>query len=153
MAAELEQVNAALEREIERCSDEDWRRTCSTEGWSVGVAAHHLAVAHASILELVQAVANGQPAPPITADMLDQYNAQHAIEFANCTRDEVLALHRRGARAAVEAVRGLDDEQLDRTAPMALLGGAPSSAQQLIETGQIGHPKEHLGSIRAAVGR
>jgi uncharacterized damage-inducible protein DinB len=153
LAAELERVNAALEREIERCSDEDWRRTCAGEGWSVGVAAHHVAVAHESILGLVQAVAHGQPVPPITAEMLDGYNAQHAVEHANCTRDEVLDLHRRGARAAADAVRGLSDEQLDRAAPVALLGGAPASAQQLIESGLIGHPKDHLASIRAAVGR
>ena len=153
LAAELDQVNAALEREIERCSEEDWRRTCSGEGWTVGVAARHVAVAHESIVGLVQAVANGQPVPPITAGMLDAYNAQHAIEFASCTRDEVLALHRRGARAAADAVRTLGDEQLDCTAPVALLGGAPASAQQLVEAGLIGHPKEHLASIRAAVGR
>ena len=153
LAAELDQVNTALEREIEGCSEEDWRRTCSGEGWSVGVAAHHLAVAHESILGLVQAVANGQPVPPITVEMLDASNAEHAVEFATVTRAEVLDVQRRGARAAADAVRGLGDEQLDRTAPMALAGGAPMSAQQLIEVGLIGHPAEHLASIRAAVGR
>ena len=134
-------------------SDDDWQRTCSGEGWSVGVAAHHVAAAHEAILGLVQAVANGRPVPPLTAEMLDANNARHAVEFATCTREDVLVLHRRGAREAANAVRGLSDEQLDRTAPVALLGGAPASAQQLIESGLIGHSSEHLESIRATVGR
>jgi uncharacterized damage-inducible protein DinB len=153
LAAELQRVNGELEQAIETCSDDDWRRVCSGEGWSVGVAARHVAVTHESIAGLVQAVANEQPVPPITPEMLDAYNAQHAAEFANCTREEVLALHRRGARAAADAVRGLGDEQLDRTAPIPIAGGASMSAQQVIEAGLIGHPSEHLASIRAAVGR
>ena len=153
LAAELESVNAELQQAIERCSDDDWRRACSGEGWSVGVTAHHVAMAHGPILGLVRAVANGQRVPPITAEMLDESNAKHAVEFANCTREEVIALHRQGAREAADALRGLSDEQLDRTAPIALLGGAEASAQQLVEMAIIGHPREHLGSIRAVVGR
>ncbi len=153
LVAELQRVNSEFERAIEGCSDEDWRRICSGEGWSVAVAARHVAVTHAAVAGLVHAVANEQPLPPITPEMLDAYNAQHAVEFADCTREEVLALHRRGARAAADAVRGLGDEQLDRTAPIPPAGGATMSAEQLIEAALIGHPVEHLASIRAAVGR
>ena len=153
LADKLERVYADVEQAIESCSDDEWRNAWSDEGWSVGVTAHHVAGAHETILGIVQAVANGQPVPSITPEMLDGYNAQHAVEFANTTREDVLALHRPAARATVAAIRGLSDEQLDRTAAIPLIGDAPTSAQQLIEMGLIGHPTGHLESIRAAVGR
>ena len=54
-------------------------------------------------------------------------------------------------RAAVEMVRGLSDEQLDRTAPMAFAGGAEWSAADVIERVLIGHPVQHGASIQAAL--
>jgi len=59
-------------------------------------------------------------------------------------------LRRNGAAANV--VRGLSDEQLGRSAPMPLIGGAPVSARRMIENVLIGHLQEHAGSIRSALG-
>ena len=153
LATEMESLYGALERAIEGCSDDEWRRGCSGEGWPVGVTARHIAVSNEGVASLVQAIATGQPVPPLTTEMLDARNASDAVEHANTTRDEVLALHRRGALAAIGAERQLSDEQLDRTAPLALLGGAETSTQQLIEAALIGHPTEHLNSIRTALSR
>jgi hypothetical protein len=48
-------------------------------------------------------------------------------------------------------VRGLSDEQLDRTAPLPLANGAVVSTQNLIEGGVlIEHATAHLASIKAA---
>jgi hypothetical protein len=45
-------------------------------------------------------------------------------------------------------VRGLSDEQLERTAALALAGGASVSAQQLIEGGVlIDHVLGHMKSL------
>lgn len=55
-------------------------------------------------------------------------------------------------RSGTTARSALSDEQLDRTAPLALADGAGVSAQQLIEGGVlIEHVRGHLNSIRAAV--
>ena len=48
-----------------------------------------------------------------------------------------------------EVVRGLDDEQLGRTT--AAFGDREMTAAQLIEGAVIGHPQQHLESIRAAL--
>jgi len=144
---------AELERTVGGCSDEEWRRTSEAEGWTVAAVAHHVASAQPSILQMVQAVANGQAPPPITSEMLDENNAKHAVELAACSRDEVLDLLRREGSESVEVVRSFSDEQLDRAAPMAFAGGAPMSALHLVEAGFIGHVAEHLASIKAAVGR
>ena len=88
---------------------------------------------------------------PFTMDMLNEGNAKHAMEFANCTKDETLALHKKGAAAAASAVRGLSDAELDRSA--TVLTGMPAmTVQQMIEGILIHHVDDHLGSIRKTVG-
>ncbi len=152
LAERFEQVNNALIAAVERCSDEQWRKICSSEGWSVGVTAHHAGTSHEGIAGFVQAVATGQPAPPLTMEMIDAGNAQHAREHANCTKAETLDLLRNGGKAAAEMLRGFSDGQLDRTAPMAFAGGTPWSTEQIVNRVLIGHPEEHLQSIKQAMG-
>ena len=152
LAAKLESANAAVIAALESCSDEQLKQTCAGEGWPVTVAAHHVATSHTGIGGLVQLIANGQPVPPITMEMIDAGNAQHAKEFANVSREETLAALRTEGQAAVEMVRGLTDEQLDRTAPMAFAGGAEWTTAEVIERVLIGHPQMHGASIEAVIG-
>ncbi len=151
LAKRFEDANNELMAAAEGCSDEQWRTSCSGEGWSVGVTAHHVAASSEVIAGLIQALATGQALPPVTSEMLDQGNATHAQESANCTREETLELLRRGGRSRASIVRGLSDEQLDRGAPIALMGGQTVTAGQFVEVVLIGHPKGHLASIRSAV--
>ena len=150
LANRFEQVNREMIEAVERCSDAQWKTKTSGETWTVGVVAHHVAQGHEAIADLVQKIATGQPLPPMTMDMIHEMNAEHAKQHATCTKGETVALLRTNAATAATAVRGLSDEQLDRSAP--LLGGPPMTAQQMIERILIGHVEEHYGSIRAAVG-
>jgi hypothetical protein len=152
LAERLTQVNDTLIAVVEGCSDEQWKQTCSDEGWSVGVTAHHVAVSHEGIAGLVQAAANGGPLPPITREMIDAGNAKHAQEFANVTKAEVVDLLKKGGKAASDMLRGLGDGQLDLTHPMAFAGGELWSTDQIVNRVLIGHPESHLESIRQAVG-
>ena len=136
---------------IERLSDPEWKKVTAGEKWPVGVVAHHLAGAHEAIGGIIKNIATGQSGPTFTMDMLNDMNAKHAQEHANCTKAEVLALHKKSAAAAAAIVRGLDDASLDRTA--TVLQGMPAmSAQQAAEGILLNHVDEHLKSIRAAVG-
>jgi uncharacterized damage-inducible protein DinB len=150
LATKLDDANAAVIEAVEKCSDEEWRRVTSSEEWSVAVTAHHIAVSHGPVMGLVELVATGGEVPPITMEMIHAGNAQHAQEHANCTREEVLELLKRDGKAAADKLRGLSDEQLNRTASMAFAGGAEMSAAQLAEMILIGHPVQHLESIKAA---
>ena len=147
----FEDANAVLIAAVEACSDADWKRTTAEEGWPVCVAAHHVAVSYPPISGLVLSIANGTPPATLTQEMLNAANAQHATEFANVGRAETLDLLRRNGQAAADALRGLKDEQLDRTAPLVLFGGAEASAEQLFQA-LIGHPVEHLASLENANG-
>jgi hypothetical protein len=83
--------------------------------------------------------------------MLDELNARHAQEHANCTKAETIALLKGGAAAAAAVVRGLRDDQLAKSGTV-FTDAPPMTAEQLITGGLIGHIDAHFGSIRKTVG-
>ena len=147
LAAQLEQANNAVISTVEGLPDAKWRADCANEGRTVGVMAHHIASGHPVLSGFANMIANGEPLPPLTMEMVDQANAQFAAENADRTKDEALALLRSNGEAAANLVRGLSDEQLDRGATMF---GAPWTTQSLIEAFLIGHPIGHNASIQAS---
>jgi len=136
---------------VDNCSDEDWRKVCSGEGWTVGVVAHHVAAGHFGAIDFVRMIVAGEAIPEITMETIDQMNAQHAKEHANCTREEVLALLRKNGSAFAGYLEGLSEADLARTGYLALIGG-DVSAQQLIEMIILQSGGEHFDSMKAATG-
>jgi hypothetical protein len=76
--------------------------------WSVGVTAHHLATALGPISGMIRAVAVGQSPTGFDLARLDEMNAQHARDHADCTKAETIELHRKGVAMATRTV-GLPD--------------------------------------------
>lgn len=148
LAAQFETVNGELIDTVGTLSDAQWHKVCESEGWTVGVTAHHVATGLNPIMGLVQLIATDQPLPPLTPEMINQGNAQHAQQSANCTKEETVELLRSGGAASAAMVRGLNDDQLERSAAVF---GNPMTAERAIEGILIGHPKQHLESIRKAV--
>src|SRR5262245_21557276 len=74
--AKVQEATAVLER----LSDADWKKTTSSEKWTVGVVAHHLAGAHEPIAGIIKGVVSGQARGDMTMDMLHDMNAKHAKE-------------------------------------------------------------------------
>ena len=136
---------------FEKLSDADWKKVTSAEKWSVGVTAHHLASSHAGIAGLLKTVAEGKLGSGISMDVIHQGNAKHAQDFANCTKAETIALHKKNAADAAAILRGLADEQFAKSATV-LTGVPPMSAEQLAGGLLCSHVDEHLGSIRSTVG-
>lgn len=149
LANRFDEANREIVSTVEKCSDAQWGTKCAGETWSVGIVVHHVAESHAAIARIIQTIAAGQPLPSVTTEMIDQRNAQHAQEHANCAKPETLDLLRKNGASAAATVRGLSDEQLQRS---GTLRAGPMSAEQVIEGILIGHVKGHLASIRAAVG-
>ena len=136
---------------IERLSDADWKKTTAAEKWPVGVVAHHIATGHAGISGIVKTVAGGGSNSDFTMKMLDEMNANHARDFAGCTKSETLQLHRDNAAAAAALVRGLGDADLARSG--TVLKEMPAmTAEQVVAGILINHIDEHVASIRATVG-
>lgn len=150
LAWRFERANAELIATIESCSDKSWRLTCADTGWSVGVQADHIAVNEGIIAGVIRDAAEGQPHPPLPAGKLDAINARHAAEFANVTREEVLARLRDSGPAASQVYRLLSDGQLEQST-ILLEGGSPERVVDLISSLAIGEIERHGAFIREAI--
>jgi hypothetical protein len=147
LATQVEAKAREASATLEKLTDADWKKVTEAEKWTVGVTAHHLAGGLEAVSGIITGIVAGKSPDNFTMGMLDQMNAQHAKEHANCTKAETAALLKKGAAM----VRGLSDEQLAKSG-IVFTGVPPMTAEQLIQRGLIMHIDEHLGSIRKTVG-
>jgi len=118
----------------------------------VGATAHHLAGGLEAVSGIVTGIVAGTPPRGgFTMAILDQMNAQHAKEHANCTKAETVALFQKGAATASAMLRGLSDDQLAKSGTV-FSDAPPMTAEQLIMRALLSHIDEHIGSIRKTVG-
>ncbi len=136
---------------LEQLSETDWKKVTAAEQWSVGVTAHHLAGGLEAVSNIVKAIVAGHLLGNFTGAMLDEMNAQHAKDYASCTKAETIELHRKGAATAAAVIRGLSDDQLAKSGTV-FTGLPPMTAAELITRGLLNHVDEHFGSIRKTVG-
>ena len=150
LANRLDQANDETIAAVGACSDDQWGKTCADEGWTVAVTAHHIASGYAPMTGLIQALASGADLPALTMEQIDQSNAGNATKFANVSQQETGDLLKTGGAAAVAAIRGLNDEQLDRSS--VVLQGAPEmTTEQVVESVVIGSTTGHLASIKKTI--
>src|SRR5260370_41217276 len=115
---------------LEKLSEADWKKITSAEKWPVCVVAHHIAVSHEGIGNLLKSAASGKHKASIGMSDIDQMNAKHAKDFASVGKAETLALHKKNAAPAAPLVRGLDDAALARP-PEAPKGMPPTPTDRL----------------------
>src|SRR5215510_2778977 len=151
LASQFETKVTEATRLLEKLSDADWKKTTAAEKWTVAATAHHIASSYEPITRIIKTIAAGQALPYFTRQMLDEMNAQHAKEFAGCTKPETIALLKTGAAAAAAAVRTLSDSELAKTGTV-FTGMSPLSAEDMVKRALIGHVDEHFGNIRKAIG-
>ena len=151
LARQFEAKAAEAMATLQRLTDAEWKKTTAGEEWSVGVTAHHVAGAFEVISGIVKAIVSGATRPPISMKDLDLMNAQHAKDFAACTKAETLELFKKGAALAARAVRDLREGDLAKTAAV-IAEAPPMSAEQLIQMGLFGHMDDHIGSIKKTLG-
>jgi hypothetical protein len=152
LAKQFEEKANELTDAVQKMSDADWKKITTAEKWPVGVTAHHVAGAHEPIVGIAKAVAAGQTLPPFTMQMLDEANAKHAKDFAGCTKAETLELHKKGVASAAAVVKSFSDADLAKSG--TVMTGMPAmSVQQIVEGILINHVNDHLGSIKATIGK
>ena len=135
---------------LEGVSEADWKKSTSGEQWTVAAVAHHVAGSHEGIAGIIKTVASGQSVSGFTMDALHEMNAKQAREFASVGKAETIALHKKGAAAAAEVVRGLNDDQLARSG--TVLTGMPAmTVEQIVTNILINHVEDHVGSIKKTV--
>ncbi len=151
LAGQFEQAVADFAKAVEACSAAQWAAVCNAEGWTVAQTAQHVSGQFPLEMEFISAAAEGKPMPGYSWDDINGKNDNRAAKNASVTKADVVKELRDAAASTVAYVRGLSDEQLDRTGALLLADGALVSAQQLIEGGVlIAHVTGHLESIRSA---
>src|SRR3954471_14244279 len=151
LATRLQQGASALADLAGGLTDAEWHTPIPKDGRTVGVVVHHVATMYPREIQLAQTLAGGEPVAGVTWDDVHQLNAQHARDYAAVTKEAALDLLRRNSSAAARAIRALNDEQLDRAAPVSLNADAPLTCQFFLEDHAVRHSYHHLERIRAAL--
>ena len=149
----IEQGADALAAFARTLSEADWQVPVPKDGRTIGVVVHHVGNMYPIEVELAQTLASGKPIAGVTWDAVDQINADHARQFAAVTKADALDFLLKNSRTAAAAVRALNDEALDRAAPVSLNADAPLTCQFFIEDHALRHSFHHLARIKAALGR
>lgn len=152
LADRFEGAISELAKTIEQCPEDKWGALCGEEQWTVAATAHHVATQFPLEMEYLLAASTGTAMPPHSWDDINVRNARHAEEFTAIGKVDALKALRENSGPIAAWVRALTDEQLDRTAPLALANGATVSTEQLILGGVlIDHAVAHTKSIRSAM--
>ena len=150
LAERLEQGARALANFADALTDAEWQIRVPNDGRKIGVIVHHVASVYPVEIQLAQTVAEGQPVG-VTWDTVHEMNAEHASKYASVKKEATLDLLRRNSAAAANAIRALDDEDLDQAAPVSLNSNAPLTCQFVLEDHAVRHSYHHLARIRAAL--
>lgn len=146
-ANRFEIVNDEMIAIIERCSEEELRLPSIAEGWTLAAVAHHVAIVYPGFASTLEGYARGESySPSTTMERLDEMNAEHAREYAQVPRDDVLDKLRSGGEQTAAAMRTIPDDNLAN--PAGVYGGNEFSVEQALEYIIIGHTAVHLASIQ-----
>jgi hypothetical protein len=147
LAGSFDRANAQVVSFVELLSNRQWRTWCEQEGRTVGVVVYHIAAGYLIIGNMIDALANGLP---LTAQTdAESFNARQAEEHANCTQIEALDLLRRNGGHVAGMLRGLSDEQLERTAISPR--GRTLTIEDAVERGLVAHLSGHFETVQEAL--
>ncbi|MFQ5872952.1 MAG: DinB family protein [Dehalococcoidia bacterium] len=144
LIAPLIRANYEFIKVVEALTDEQWRLKTVDEGWPVCVVARHIAIRCG--IEEVEWILSGHLTPFwANMDELDAANAQHARDFANCSKEEALDRLRDVSSRVEDVLGALTDEQLEIRAQF--VGRGPATVEQWIRVMMPNHVELHQASI------
>jgi hypothetical protein len=149
LAADFARANEEALAFARSCTDEQWARNVPGEEWTVGVVLHHIAEGHAHGVEWLGEMASGRGVSE-TAEEIDRDNAAHAAWAGSVGPAETVALLQTNGSRLEETLRGLSDEELDRSAAFGPAGGRSFPTVELAAV-PARHTREHLSHARGTV--
>jgi len=151
LADRLERGALSLSSLASSLTDEEWQIPTIHDGRKIGVMVHHVASMYPIEIDLALKAARGEPIVGVTWDVVKDINALHARKFDAVTKQEALELLEKNSIAAAEAIRALNDDELDIAVPLSLNDDAPLTCQFVLEDHAVRHAYHHLAVIRAAL--
>ena len=137
---------------VENLSDDDWKRVCAWEEWSVGVTACHLGAGHFGMSGMLGMIVKGEELPQLTMDQVNEMSKKSVQKHTDCTKTEALELLRKNGSELAAYVSGLTDDELDRKGSMPAFGGEVS-AEKFIDYIIFQSATQHFDGMKTAVGR
>ena len=137
---------------VETLSEEEWRAQCEWEEWTAGVTARHIGAGHFGIFGMCGMVLEGKELPQLTFEEINAMSDKDSRAHADTTTSETLETLRKNGAELCAFVAGLSDDQLDRIGSMPAFGGE-ASVNQVIEFVNFQSAREHLDSMKKAVGK
>ena len=136
---------------VEDCSEQDWKKRCEAEDWTVGVVARHIGVGHYGVVDLARMIVEGETLPNLTMDEIVRMGNEHAREHVDCTKEEVQSILLEAGETIASYVAALDENKLGRSGYLTATGGEVT-AGQLIEYVIFQSANEHFTSMKSTVG-
>ena len=151
-ASRLNSALVHLRWAVEQCPQGHWRNATANDGRQVNQVANHI-VGHLVLVSFAQATGRGERAPQadFTGEMLADFNAKAAAAAVAISQGDVLAALKSEGPKAVEALKAMTPQELDRSQPMVFAGGASLTARHIVEGPLLHDIEEHVASIRAAI--
>jgi len=136
---------------VEGCSDEQWKAITTAEQWPVAVVACHLADLHDVFFQLIDAAkSNKSSLFELTQEDIDAVNADRARTRADVSKTEIIGRRRDTGPRLSALVAGLSDQELELV--VGAISGYDLTIASFAELAVVGHYREHLASIRSAIG-
>jgi uncharacterized damage-inducible protein DinB len=149
-AKALTNTNSEFVRFIQTCTDDEWRRVCPAEGWTVGAVANHIARGHETVLGWIETIRDGRDVPG-SPEQHDATNAQMAQAAIGVTQEDVTSLANENMAKLSVLLTSLTESDLAMSSPFGPAGGMKMSVGQL--AGNRGHLEGHLASMRETLAR
>ena len=146
LADAVRAVNAEAIEFVEGCAPGAWTHRTAEEGWTLSMAAAHIAIANLAVAQWVHRMASGQDITETPTEW-EALNASDARYNSDLSRSEVVERLRIYGGALERYVRDLSDDQLEASAMW--LGRAWTTAEVVREIA-VGHARGHLEHILAA---
>ena len=144
-------ANAGLIAFVTGCSDEQLALICPGVDQTVVALAYHLASHYPHQLHWLRRVASGKP---VTTEWeeIHTVNARQFVEHPAPSRTETLALLAANGNEMTAAISALTDEQMEASATVAPAENRVLTAEQVVRWLIVHHIKDHMKSMRAAIG-
>jgi hypothetical protein len=153
LADRIELGAESLANLVEGLSDSEWEMVIPGEERKVGVLVHHVASSYQAEIDLASQISEGKPIIGVTSEEIDGINADHARDYAQVNKQDVLKLLHENSKEASDRVRKFTDVELDQAEKVSLNADAPLTTQFFVEDHALRHSFQHLESIRKALGK
>jgi uncharacterized damage-inducible protein DinB len=145
LASKFHEANAGVVAFVDACPLKLWSYRTKEEGWTLSMAAAHIAMSHLGIARWLHRITSGLDVPETEAD-ISACNASDERYNSALSQPEVAERLRIYGAALERFVTDLTEEQL---ASRALYFGRECSAEDMVRAAIL-HPTEHLYHMMAA---